>query len=491
MGIPAYAAAGDGAATDTNGGALNVPYPAGISAGHLLLAHIYYDGSAAAPSTPAGWTEMGGPYNVHDDTPSSRHWLYGKIAAGTESGTESFGTVAATTLRMGRMYRFTGVASATLAECYEDLDGAEFGYSADVTDNSVTTSGANRLALNLVAWDDDNVTPAVFDGESGGNWVEAVGDYESALAGDGTIYLMYAEMASAGTIDGGSCTTTLDGWGVIGLALIGTADAGGTTYNESCADGVALDESAAPTACIFGVSAADGVGVDELTGGTAIMPSAAADGVETQDAATSLAELLAAAADSVTVSDGASTIATFLRAAADSVALQDLATTIATFLVQAADGVTVDDAASVAALGVIEVLAADGVAVDDSAAAVASLQVTCTDSVTVDDLTTATFRIVAVSADGVEVNDAVTVVVTMAAAAADSVSVQDAATTLCTFLVQALDGVALQDVAVSTSGALASGRVTVTFSTKRGSVSITAKRAAVTITPKVPKLTLS
>lgn len=229
MGIPAYVSAGDGAATNTNGGALNVPYPATVTAGNLLLAHIYYDGNAAAPSTPANWTAMGGPYNVKNATPESRHWLFGKIAAGTESGTESFGTVAATTLRMGRMYQFSGLYSATIAECYEDLDGDEYGYAAQVDDNSVTTSGADRLALNLVAWDDDDVTPSVFDGEDGGNWVEAVGDYESALAGDGTIYLMYAEMANEGTIDGGSCTTTIDGWGVIGLALIGAAEAGGAT----------------------------------------------------------------------------------------------------------------------------------------------------------------------------------------------------------------------------------------------------------------------
>jgi hypothetical protein len=55
---------------------------------------------------------------------------------------------------------------------------------------------------------------------SGGTWVEAVAEYATATGTDGCIQLQTADMASAGTINGGTYTMLAsDGWGVIGFAI--------------------------------------------------------------------------------------------------------------------------------------------------------------------------------------------------------------------------------------------------------------------------------
>jgi hypothetical protein len=100
--------------------------------------------------------------------------------------------------------------------------------STTVSDTGVTTLGPDRLALQLVAAN-DNIAIDAFVGETGGDWVEAAAEYADSAGTDGMVQLQTAAMATAGTIDGGSDTVVSAGWGVVGFALIGTTVAATTS----------------------------------------------------------------------------------------------------------------------------------------------------------------------------------------------------------------------------------------------------------------------
>ena len=92
--------------------------------------------------------------------------------------------------------------------------------SAASADTGVTTLGADRLALQFVAVDDDNPMDAVHRRCTGGTWAEAVAEFASATGTDGCIQLQTATSARPEPINGGTSrwppSTTGD---VIGLAL--------------------------------------------------------------------------------------------------------------------------------------------------------------------------------------------------------------------------------------------------------------------------------
>jgi hypothetical protein len=203
-----FATAGTGAATTS--GTVSVPYPPGLSAGDTLICHVLTKvGTAIA--TPSGWTLISS--GVPGDG-AGLHAAYRKTAAGSESGSLSVSTTDSEVIGVyGRMYRFTGANGSEGA-------GQEGGSSDTIPDRTVTTSGADRLAVNLVAIEDD-VTVAAFTGMTGGTWAEAVGAYETTIGFDATLQIQVAQIASAGTINGGTQTiATTESYHVIGFALI-------------------------------------------------------------------------------------------------------------------------------------------------------------------------------------------------------------------------------------------------------------------------------
>jgi hypothetical protein len=204
----AFATAGTGAATTS--GTVSVPYPTGLESGHVLVAHVL-TWSGSAVTTPSGWTLItsGAPGGG-----SGFHAAFFKIADGSESGSLSVVTTGGGSAgTYGRMYRFTGAASTEGA-------GQEGGNSTTQSDRTVTTSGANRLAINLSAIKNDIAVDA-FTGETGGTWSQAVSLYTSGTGNDAALQIHTAEMASAGTINGGSESgaSTRD-YNVIGFALV-------------------------------------------------------------------------------------------------------------------------------------------------------------------------------------------------------------------------------------------------------------------------------
>ena len=222
--IPAYINAGAGASATTS--PVAVPYPTGITAGNLLILQVSVRNLTSVPTDPSGWTLLYGP-----DTSgtSVRQWIYGKIADGTESGDLSLAHDASIVVA-ARIYLFRSVLGTSYTE-----GGSTTNISGSIVyDAGVTTSGANRLAVNFVAISDNNTGITDFVGETGGDWTEAVAEYSFATGLDGTLQLQTAAMVSSGTIDGGSYTMQAADAGIIrGFALIGSPDVLGSYISSN------------------------------------------------------------------------------------------------------------------------------------------------------------------------------------------------------------------------------------------------------------------
>src|SRR3972149_4288072 len=222
--IPAYINAGAGASATTS--PVAVPYPTGITAGNLLILQVSVRNLTSVPTDPSGWTLLYGP-----DTSgtSVRQWIYGKIADGTESGELSLAHDASIVVA-ARIYLFRSVLGTSYTE-----GGSTTNISGSIVyDAGVTTSGANRLAVNFVAISDNNTGITDFVGETGGDWTEAVAEYSFATGLDGTLQLQTAAMVSSGTIDGGSYTMQAADAGIIrGFALIGSPDVLGSYISSN------------------------------------------------------------------------------------------------------------------------------------------------------------------------------------------------------------------------------------------------------------------
>jgi hypothetical protein len=233
---PSFVAAGAGNVA-TTGTAVPDTIASTPLAGQVVLVHGVLDGTTGAPA-------LGTITNV-----SSLSGSASSLTLATPSGGEDVGAAAAkhffwlgrvtangtVTVNIGttgnafffRVYTFSGVASGTTVAAIIENGGSAYvnatAATAAVTDTGVTTNGADRLAVQLVAVNDDNAL-ASFTGETGGDWTEAVAEFASATSSDGCVQLQTATIASAGTINGGSQTmAAADAWGVIGFAFLPAA----------------------------------------------------------------------------------------------------------------------------------------------------------------------------------------------------------------------------------------------------------------------------
>ena len=232
----AYKSQGAGASTETSGAALSPLCPAVVDANDILIAHVFWEGTASAPNTPGGWTLLHGPAVI--ETSVARHWVFGKIAAGTEDGAAvAFGNPAVTTQRAARVYSFSGYVGGSITDLVRGF--AETSHATDPQMPTVTTTQAGALAVALVAQNDNNTTGNA-TGESGGDWTEAVAEYSVALTPGFTIQIQTATpTADPGTISGGSVSTQNDPCGVIGFEIraagVYTATVGPTIGKAACA----------------------------------------------------------------------------------------------------------------------------------------------------------------------------------------------------------------------------------------------------------------
>lgn len=212
----AYKSQGAGVATETSGAALSPACPAVVDAGDILIAHVFWEGTLTAPSTPAGWTLLDGPRVI--ESTIARHWIFGKVAAGTEDGAAvAFGNPAVTTQRGARIYSFSGRVSGTIAELVTGF--AATSHATDPQMPTVQTTVAGALAVACVAQNDNN-TAGNATGESGGDWVEAVAEFTAALTPGLMLQVQTCTpTGDPGTVSGGAVATTNDPCGVIGFQI--------------------------------------------------------------------------------------------------------------------------------------------------------------------------------------------------------------------------------------------------------------------------------
>jgi hypothetical protein len=212
MAIPVIATSG--AAVSGTGSSFNIPYPSGIEAGDLLL--IAYSQSASTnQGSPSGWAVVG-----ESGTTDPHTYVWSKTAVGDESGTLNY-TPGGTAAKVMRMHRITGGTN---------IEGAATNTGSSKTPGhpDVTTTAADRLVL-VVGGVNDDETASSFTGETGGDLT--LHSQDSTAAGtDQLLYLQEADMASSGTISGGtwSYSGATEDWSHVGFAVYG--DAGTTTY---------------------------------------------------------------------------------------------------------------------------------------------------------------------------------------------------------------------------------------------------------------------
>lgn len=214
----AYKSAGAGASSETSGAAVSPASPAVVDANDILIIHAYFEGTTTAPDTPGGFALLSGPHVI--ETTIGRHWIYGKIAAGTEDGAaNALGTQAVTTMRSGRCYSFSGYVSGTIQEVVRAGAFSSTTHATDPQMPTVTTTKAGALACAAVVQNDNNALAAA-TGMTGGTWAEAVAEYVAALTPGLVLQLQTCTpTANPGTVSGGSVAATNDPSGVIGFEI--------------------------------------------------------------------------------------------------------------------------------------------------------------------------------------------------------------------------------------------------------------------------------
>ena len=236
MAAPAYASASAGArngawSSDPEGGAVSITYQASIASGDLLLVQFQCR-AADTPATPSGYTSLYADA-TGTGTIEFKQTIFGKIAAGTESGTTLdilASGVPTVDDASGRIYRITGNANpATFLDLFESA-AVLSGNDASIEAPSVTTTGAEELAVAFVCVSDDNAV-ASFTGETNGDWTEAVAEYSNATGDDFCLQLQTATLNTAVALSGGSQTMALaDPWVVRAFAIKSTVGGAAATH---------------------------------------------------------------------------------------------------------------------------------------------------------------------------------------------------------------------------------------------------------------------
>lgn len=211
----AYKSAGSGSTTEASGGNLAPLCPAVVDANDILILHAYYEGTVTAPTTPSGWILIAN--NIPVET-VGRHYVFAKLAIGTEDGTAiSLGTPAVTTMRTARIYSFSGWTFGTIEQNIGTVTTTT--HATDPVMPNVTTSQVGHLAVALIFQADDNTMGAP-TGVTGGTWTQRVLYEQLATTPDSALALYdCTPTANPGTVSGGTIATANDPTGSIGFSI--------------------------------------------------------------------------------------------------------------------------------------------------------------------------------------------------------------------------------------------------------------------------------
>ena len=213
----AYKSQGAGTATETSGAALSPACPASVDEGDILIAHVFWEGTSDAPSTPAGWIVLGdSPYVIQSTV--ARHWAFGRVADGSEdNATVAFGNPSVTTQRGARIYSFSGREWGDIGELV-----AGFSHLSSANDPqapTVSTHIVGSLPVALVAQNDNNA-PGAFTGAIGGTWTEAVAEFTANLTPGLAMQIQTCALTvNPGTVSAGAFNGTNDPVGTIGFEI--------------------------------------------------------------------------------------------------------------------------------------------------------------------------------------------------------------------------------------------------------------------------------
>lgn len=212
MAIPYYTAASAGS-TDATGAWTHTSLAAN-TVGDFYVVQVLQDGTAASPAIVsvtnaenlAGTDNVltyVGEFDVGSAVAASQHIWVGRATA--TSAMVITGSNAGGDDVYVRVYRFRGVNTGTaISDVIENVTAGSTvnsaGTSATASDASVTTLGLDRLALNLIAVNDDNVI-AEFSGETGGDWAFPTSPYAESGGTDGAIGLQVAVPGLLGILD--------------------------------------------------------------------------------------------------------------------------------------------------------------------------------------------------------------------------------------------------------------------------------------------------
>jgi len=224
----AYKSAGTGVATEADGGNLAPTCPAVVDANDILILHCYYEqDTVTQPTAPSGWTLIASAIVV--DT-VGRHWIYAKLADGTEDGTAiSLGSPGYTTMRTARIYSFSGWLFGTIAQNIGTVTTTS--HATDPQMPTVQTLQAGHLAIALIFQADDNGMASA-TGATGGTWTQRALYEQLATTPDSALALYdCTPTANPGTVSGGGIATANDPTGSIGFPIGYVNTAPTTTLN--------------------------------------------------------------------------------------------------------------------------------------------------------------------------------------------------------------------------------------------------------------------
>ncbi len=198
-----------GAAGDTGG---SPAYNATNNAGDLFV--MVSAGRITAHTTPSNWTLRGGG----SDAAGRGCWLFTRDARSTGSESGSVAISATGGSYVTTIHTFRDVATSSFVE--DESSGGRASNGVGPEPPAITAGGNFRLAVfasgdgNQVTYLDD------ISGETGGTWV--LRNTSGTGTGSNSSYGLYtADLASGGTVTGGTGGVTLDEHHCRGFALVG------------------------------------------------------------------------------------------------------------------------------------------------------------------------------------------------------------------------------------------------------------------------------
>lgn len=205
-------------ANTVGGTAPAATWPTGLQAGDCAIIQAMVRNDAAGTlSAPSGWTQVGSTVTEGNH----KAYIFKKDAelTGGESGTVTVPQTGSGGRRCAIIHVFRAAGQGWSTEGFGSHTSAA---STTVTDQSVTSTSSSRLALNFIYYADQNETSAqeTFSGTTGGTWVKGKWATTGLVP---AFSLEYCELASAGTIDGGSATVDSTAQLVLGVALYRTS----------------------------------------------------------------------------------------------------------------------------------------------------------------------------------------------------------------------------------------------------------------------------